>query len=130
MGRYEHKIWFGDKQGKPVEFWADENQPITINRPAADYRFEIKTRFATGLQVAKDPGVWWVYAGCSLMILGLMVVFFLSHRRVWVWVSSEGKGTTIVISGNANKNKPSFEKDLEKIEMAFRNDEKLQIRAS
>jgi len=127
MGRYRLKIWFNDNKGKPVQFWANDSQPVTINRPAANYRFEIKGRFATGLQVAKDPGVWWVYSGCSIMILGLIVVFFLSHRRVWVWVSAEGKKTSIVISGNANKNKPSFEKDLERVAAAFREEEKLRI---
>jgi len=130
MGKYRLKIWFNDHDGKPVEFWADESKPVTVNRKVANYRFEIKGRFATGLQVAKDPGVWWVYVGCSIMILGLIVVFFLSHRRVWIWVSGEGKKTSIVISGNANKNKPSFEKDLERIAAAFRKDEKLGIKAA
>jgi len=130
MGHFRLKIWFSGGGGNPVEFWADENEPITVDRPGAQYRFEIKSRFATGLQVAKDPGVWWVYAGCTIMILGLVVVFSLSHRRLWVWVSREGRKTLVVISGNANKNKPSFEKELEKIEKAFRSDDKLQIAAS
>ena len=127
MGRYRNKIWFSDGKGNPVEFWADDGTPITVKRPSANYSFEIKGRFATGLQVAKDPGVWWVYAGCTMMILGLMVVFFLSHRRLWVWVRSEGKGSVIVLSGNANKNKAGFEKDLEKLTDALQEAGELKI---
>ena len=130
MGRYRNKIWFSDGQGNPVEFWADNGTPITVKRPSANYSFEIKGRFATGLQVAKDPGVWWVYVGCSIMILGLMVVFFLSHRRLWVWVRAEGKGSVIVLSGNANKNKAAFEKDLEKLTEAFKEAGDLKIAES
>lgn len=130
MGQYRNKIWFSDGQGKPVEFWADDGVPVVVKRQSANYNFEIKGRFYTGLQVAKDPGVWWVYAGCALMILGLMAVFFLSHRRVWVWVRPEGKGAVIVLSGNANKNKVAFEKDMEKIVDAFQGAGELQIPAS
>ena len=38
----------------------------------------------TGLQVAKDPGVWVVWSGCGLLIFGLIVSFFFSHQKVWV----------------------------------------------
>ena len=29
----------------------------------------------TGLQVAKDPGVWVVWLGCTLMMVGIYVAF-------------------------------------------------------
>ena len=70
-----------------------------------------KQRYATGLQVAKDPGVWVVYAGCVLMILGLIVAFFMSHKRIWLYIREETDGTSsILMTGNANKNKAAFEK--------------------
>ena len=58
----------------------------------------------TGLQVAKDPGVWVVWLGCSLMVIGIYVAFFLSHRRVWVRIQ---KGN-VTIGGNANKHQGAF----------------------
>ncbi len=61
--------------------------------------------YATGLQIAKDPGVWVVYIGCGLMILGLFVAFFLSHKRIWVLLTKEEDETTVRISGSANKTK-------------------------
>jgi len=63
----------------------------------------------TGIQVTKDPGVWVVWIGCGLMILGLIVSFFFSHQRVWVRIP-KGPGGEIVLAGSANKNRVGFEK--------------------
>lgn len=59
----------------------------------------------TGLQVAKDPGVWTVWFGCTLMMAGIYVAFFMSHRRVWVRVENG----TVTIGGNASKNQGGFQ---------------------
>jgi len=63
----------------------------------------------TGLSVTKDPGVWVVWIGCGLMILGLIVSFFFSHQRVWVRIP-KGSGREIVLAGSVNKNRVGFEK--------------------
>ncbi|BCS55094.1 cytochrome c biogenesis protein ResB [Geobacter sp. SVR] len=59
----------------------------------------------TGLQVAKDPGVWVVWLGCLLMVVGLFIAFFMSHKRVWIIVS---KGQ-VRMYGNASKNQAAFQ---------------------
>ena len=59
----------------------------------------------TGLQVAKDPGVWVVWTGCTLMVLGIFIAFFMSHRRIWIRVS---KGE-VTFAGTANRNQPAFQ---------------------
>jgi len=61
-------------------------------------------RMYTGLQVAKDPGVWVVWLGCALMCIGLYIAFFMSHKRVWVIVT---KGHARMY-GNASKNQAAF----------------------
>ncbi|OGP96026.1 MAG: hypothetical protein A2157_01410 [Deltaproteobacteria bacterium RBG_16_47_11] len=70
---------------------------------------EVIEREYTGLQVTKDPGVWIVWAGCSLMIIGLIVSFFFSHQRVWVRIPRTPTGE-IVVAGSTNKNRVGFEK--------------------
>jgi cytochrome c biogenesis protein len=105
------KIWFTDDQGEPSTFWLDPGRETIIERPSGiNYTMSAKQLYATGLQVAKDPGVWWVYAGCGLMLLGLMVAFFMSHRKVWALVSEEKGKVIVLFAGNANKNKLGFEK--------------------
>lgn len=63
----------------------------------------------TGLSVTKDPGVWIVWIGCGLMILGLVLSFFLSHQKVWIRIPKNSRGE-VVLAGSANKNRVGFEK--------------------
>lgn len=63
----------------------------------------------TGLQVAKDPGVWVVWFGCTLMVIGIMMAFFMSHNRVWIRLAN-GRA---VMGGTASKNPAAFENKFE-----------------
>lgn len=69
----------------------------------------------TGLQVRKDPGVWLVYLGCTLMSIALFVAFFMSHRKVWVRIESDRKQTRVLLGASASKNRHSFEKAVDKM---------------
>lgn len=62
-------------------------------------------KFYTGLQVAKDPGVWVVWTGCTLMVVGICIAFFLSHKRIWIRTAN-GR---VTIGGTASKNQPAFQ---------------------
>jgi cytochrome c biogenesis protein len=62
-------------------------------------------KFFTGLQVAKDPGVWVVWLGCALMVIGISMAFFMSHRRIWARIADDG----VTIGGSASKNPAGFE---------------------
>jgi cytochrome c biogenesis protein len=66
-------------------------------------------RYYTGLQVSRDPGVWVVYIGFILMIIGIYITFFMSHKQVCVEVTADGNKSRIMVSGTANKNKTSME---------------------
>ena len=61
-------------------------------------------KFFTGLQVAKDPGVWVVWLGCALMVVGICIAFFMSHKRVWIRIA----GGRVVMAGSASKNPTGF----------------------
>jgi cytochrome c biogenesis protein len=66
-------------------------------------------RYYTGLQVSRDPGVWVVYSGFILMIIGIYITFFMSHKQVCVEVTGDGEKSQIRVSGTANKNKMGME---------------------
>jgi cytochrome c biogenesis protein len=65
----------------------------------------------TGLQVAKDPGVWIVWLGCALMVVGIYGAFLMSHRRIWVRIQDGA----VTIGGNASKNQAAFEQNFEEL---------------
>jgi cytochrome c biogenesis protein len=114
-GHGPYKIKFDDTDNKPIYFSAQDNSPYTFDRNSASYSFTINQRYATGLQVAKDPGVWLVYFGSALMLLGLYAAFFMSHQRIWVVVEKENNKTVVHIYGNTNKNKIQLNKTKETI---------------
>ncbi len=73
----------------------------------------------TGLQVAKDPGIWFIYLACIIMTIGLYACFFMSHKKIYVSITSDTsakKGSVrIVVGGTSTKNRLGFEKETEKI---------------
>jgi cytochrome c biogenesis protein len=122
--RFKYKIWFKDSAGVAEPFWITDGDTTTVKRDGKEYTFALKEFFATGLQVTKDPGVWYVYIGCTLMLLGLMVAFFLSHRRIWVYIKREDDKTSVLLSGNTNKNRLTFEKNFDAVNRSL--EEKLK----
>ena len=108
-GRYRLKVWFSDDKGEPTVFWLDGETRVSVERLDRTYNFKSEQVYATGLQIAKDPGVWPVYIGCTMMLLGLIVAFFLSHKRVWVYIKEVEGETRLLAAGSANKNKGAFE---------------------
>ena len=98
---------------EPQPFWLLKNFPQSDQKRGDEFilTFEGFTeKEYTGLSVTKDPGVWVVWIGCGLMIVGLIVSFFFSHQRVWVRIS-KSPGGEIVVAGSANKNRVAFEKN-------------------
>jgi cytochrome c biogenesis protein len=73
----------------------------------------IERKYYTGLQISKDPGVPFVWTGFVLIVFGLFVTFFSSHRRVWVRVVTKGDNVEISIAGQTNKNLVGLERDLD-----------------
>ncbi|QTA84322.1 cytochrome c biogenesis protein ResB [Desulfonema magnum] len=65
--------------------------------------------YYTGLQITKDPGVLIVYSGFIMMIIGFLITFFMSHRRVCVEMTAAGEKTTVMVAGMATKNKMGME---------------------
>lgn len=104
------KIWFSDGKGTPSQFWLQDGEAVTVEKESGSYLITAKQMYATGLQVCKDPGVWIVYIGCTLMLFGLLIAFFLSHRRIWLICKENESGTAVLLVGSANKNRVGFEK--------------------
>jgi cytochrome c biogenesis protein len=112
------------ESNRPHEtFWVFLNHPEFSERRPGPYQFAIKQiepTYYSGLQVTKDPGVWVVWAGCILMMVGFYVTFFLSHRRIWVKLTQKGGETWVEIAGASHRDRAGFEKEFEKIVQALR----------
>jgi cytochrome c biogenesis protein len=86
----------------------------------------------TGLQVVWDPGVPLVWTGCIILVFGIIIMFSVPHYRLWVSISDQGanqgggqgkdkgKCQEVIIAGNTNKNKPSFQNTFSQIITIFK----------
>jgi cytochrome c biogenesis protein len=84
------------------------------------YTFE-RTRQFTGLIVAHDPGAVWVWIGSTLLVLGLFLVFFFPHRRVWVRIRKTSTGSEILCASTMKRDvafKPQFHQMITDIQLA------------
>jgi cytochrome c biogenesis protein len=62
------------------------------------FTFERETRFL-GLKVVKHPGLNIVWVACAFMVAGLVMLFYLPRRRLWVLCSEEPGGGSRVLVG-------------------------------
>ncbi len=106
----------------PEGIWVSESRP-EINR-YGDYEFAVKgvkLKSYTGLQVNKDPGVWVVWTGSFMLVAGIMMAFFMSHKKFWIRIGRDKKGRVEVTAGGmTNKNKHAFAGEIQKLVDGFR----------
>ena len=107
-----------NRNGEAEQFVVYANHPDLNAKHAKEHNWGniinykgMEEKMYTGLQVAKDPGVWFVWLGSALMIIGLYIAFLMSHKRIWVVV----KKGHVFMYGNVNKNQASFEIEFEQL---------------
>lgn len=110
------KLWIKDGSTPAVLTWLEDDESKVVSTENNSYRVDVKQMYATGLQVARDPGVWIVYIGCALMLIGLYMAFFLSHRRIWFFVDNSSSQHKLILGGSSNKNKIAFQQIFTKLE--------------
>jgi len=107
-----HLVVESKKSGQSVNFWLPAIPGFEQNA-SSPYTFEgkdLQMAYFTGLEVSHEPGQWSVWAGVLLMGLGLAVVFYLVHVRVWAAPVRDARGQLMLwIGGTANKNKDAFQ---------------------
>ncbi len=79
------------------------DQPLTVafakDRPA----------YTTGLMVVRDPGALWIWVGSFLMVLGLYLTFYTSHRRLAV----QSGGAGVILRGWCQRNPQAFSREID-----------------
>jgi cytochrome c biogenesis protein len=95
------------KEGASRTFLLLRNYPDFDDMRGGEQLFSfdgIDEKWRTGLQVTRDPGVGIVWAGCILLVAGIFMAFFLSHRRIWVRIG----GGRVIMAGSAGRNQGAF----------------------
>jgi cytochrome c biogenesis protein len=91
-----------------TSFWVFQKYPEFDGKFRGDrwgLKFSgLEPGYTTGIQVARDPGVPWIYVGCVLLWIGLFITFWTVHRRVWARFEPD----RVIFAGAAHRNKEKF----------------------
>ncbi len=116
--------WEGDE--KIISGWIFSKFPDYArihSEKETDLSFELKN-FKAGqfsvIQAAKDPGVNFIWAGCTFLMIGLALAFYWPTREIKV-ILEESQGKTEVIAGGiASKSREALQSEFEKIMTSLR----------
>jgi len=64
--------------------------------------------YYTGLQLTQDPGINVVWVGSAILVFGLCIMFYISHRKVWLRLATDGDAVNLHLAGMSNRNKLMF----------------------
>ena len=69
--------------------------------------------YYTGLQLTEDPGMNVVWTGSAILVIGLCLMFYMPHRKLWLVIRPAGKGYEVSLGGMTNRNRLGFEKEFQ-----------------
>jgi cytochrome c biogenesis protein len=59
--------------------------------------------------VSRSPGKKVVYLGCLFLVLGVFSMFYIRERRLWVWLSDSGGGSSALMAMSTQRKTLDFE---------------------
>ncbi|HKK04408.1 MAG TPA: cytochrome c biogenesis protein ResB [Gammaproteobacteria bacterium] len=66
---------------------------------------------ASGLQIARAPAKNIVFFGTLMLIVGIFMMFYIVHRRLWAVVRREGNTTRVLFAGSGSRHQRDFSRD-------------------
>ena len=79
------------------------------------YYFELTSyeqKEASGLQLTKSPGQFWVYLGSLSLVLGIFSMIYLHERKLWLLIKAKGG---VILALSSNRKNIDFENDFKKL---------------
>lgn len=83
------------------------DQSGSVQIDGLTYTFEREQQF-TGLLVKRDPGTGIVWLGCLLLIIGTCLTMFFRHHRIWIRVTPEAGGGSLVQLASPDRQDATF----------------------
>lgn len=113
---------------KDVQFFDDSinaiNELAQYGSPFYLQLTNFKEVQASGLQIAVAPATGIVYFGCAMLIVGIFMMFYIAHRRLWAVVRREDGKTRILFAGTESRHQRDFSREF--TQMGERLDQHLQ----
>ena len=86
----------------------------------APFYLQIKSfehKQASGFQITKAPGKNLVYLGCLLLCIGIVLMFYVAHKRIWVIIESiddvDGSRAQLLLAGSGDRHQKEFAREFQ-----------------
>ena len=66
---------------------------------------------ASGFQITKAPGKDLVYLGCILLCVGIVLMFYVAHKRIWIIITpavESESGSRLIAAGSGDRHQNEF----------------------
>jgi cytochrome c biogenesis protein len=105
-----------DGKSLKEQMWLFLRFPGLMNSKQSDYMMEFISiyppmKYYTGLQVRRNPGMEIVWTGSLMIICGLLLSFYTSHKRLWMRISSDSGKNILEIGGRSYKSRSDFDRE-------------------
>jgi len=80
---------------------------------------DFNQKYYTGLELTEDPGMNTVWVGSAMLVIGLCIMFYVPHRKLWVVLKPSDKGVEITLGAMTNRNKMGFENEFNELLTRF-----------
>ena len=70
---------------------------------------------ASGLQISKKPWQKLVYLGFLMLIVGVFFMFYIHHKRLWIWMSEQDGQVRVLFAGSGDRDLRGFKADFEQL---------------
>jgi len=71
--------------------------------------------YYTGLQLTHDPGMNVVWFGRALLVIGLCIMFYMPHRKLWLVIQPKGNEIRLTLGGMTTRNRLGFEREFHQL---------------
>ena len=87
----------------------------------APFYLQIKSfehKEASGFQITKSPGKDLVYLGCVLLCIGIVLMFYIAHKRIWIIITpsaaeDDKQGSDIIAAGSGDRHQKEFAREFQ-----------------
>jgi cytochrome c biogenesis protein len=85
------------------------SEVINSKMPALIQLDQFQQVNASGIQLTKAPGAQLVYWGAAMLALGVLIMYFVRERRLWVHINNEN----LLLAFTANRQSPTLNAEFE-----------------
>ena len=72
--------------------------------------------YFSGIQIVHDPGTPFIWLGIICMTFGILLLFYISRRTLWIFLEHESENPTrVTLAGSSNRHPLRFQEEFTKL---------------